>query len=522
MSNRGIEGGPEKNQTEKRGFFRRIYQAMSAGMAMLAFAGPIKDSNNSEKAEKIMSPEAAVEPTTRPESWLEINLGKSEGPVQRKFQWPEFRATFFEGVDERGNAKFNIWSLIAALQVEIPFVDKSEGKVTIQLPFEYARLFAEDAGSDKPLNPDDLKKAREFIDHEFKNQFAEILYGWDWSKKVYGHSKKEKPENMILRSIEVTGTASPEGPQTKGPETITPGNIDPENIALAMKRGRAGLSLSKEWLERSGVNLRQLEDSIFRLQAKELQFTETELLNLENYASRMPGHDDMERIFNLIQSYNQKTIQDRDIIDRLDQLVGAKRMVEITINYEKNENRRILIPIPLLPIIIGIALPGLIRRRNMRKGILESFSPMQNVDLPPQESPKYQEMLERTIIDDLGIFFDNKETIGRGLNYRKLTEDASRRYADSKDDGERELHLAREILEAWKIHDTKCRQEAGFDHDHLEAGLDYENQPHQIKWARMHARALIGLISENRKSGKDYRDALDGKISEMLKKKGER
>jgi hypothetical protein len=366
MSKQGIEGGIEKNQQEERGFFRGVYSAMSVGMAILAFAGPIKDSNKLEKAGNIAESKAVIEPTTRPESWLEMQIKKSEKLTQRKLQWPKIRTTFFEGVDEEKNPKLNIRSLAAVLQAEIPFVDKTNGKITIQLPFKYTCLFAEDEKSEKPLNPDDLKKAEEFIDQEFKNQFAEILYGWDWSKRVYAHSQQEKPEKLAIKSIEVTGTVSSKGQRGKGPETIKPGNVDQDNMGLAMKHGKVGLSLTKEWLERSGVNLQQLEEHAFKVQAKEIQYTDTELLNLENYASKMPGYDVMERIFNLHRNYNLGMIKDKHIVDRLDQLIGTKRMVKITINYEKNEKRRILIPIPLLPIIIGLSLYGLIRRRNSK------------------------------------------------------------------------------------------------------------------------------------------------------------
>ena len=238
------------------------------------------------------------------------------------------------------------------------------------------------------------------------------------------------------------------------------------------------------------------------------------------------GNDEIERIYNLIKDYNAKKIYDKNIIEQLDQMIGMKRLVEITINYGKEEKRRILIPIPLLPIIIGISLPGLVRRRNRKKEteekVAETSSILRATELPPENSPEYQDMKERVIIDDFGMFFDKKETAERGLNYRNLTGDVQRRYNDFKNSAEREMHLTNEILKAWKTHDIKCRQEAGIPPDRIESGLDYENQPYQIRWAKMHARILIILTDKNRRIGRDYRDTLDEMISNILKQKGER
>jgi hypothetical protein len=154
-------------------------------------------------------------------------------------------------------------------------------------------------------------------------------------------------------------------------------------------------------------------------------------------------------------------------------------MVEITINYEGEKKKRFLIPIPLLPIIIGITLPGLIRTIKRKSETENKISKINSstwaTELSPENSPEYQAMRERTIIDDLGMFFDRKETIKRGLDYRKLTSDTQRRFPDFKNEKERELYLASEILKAWETHDKKCRQVAGFSLENLNQELDYEN-----------------------------------------------
>jgi len=526
MRGTNIEKGLQENENKQNVLFLKIYQSMIIGASCLTFAGSIEDSATSKGlADHTLSGNSSIVGIP-PKIGISAETEMSKRYTERDFQWPEIQATFFEGVDQKGNPKFNIWSLVALIQAEIPFTNKENGKITIQLPFEYARLFAQDEKADKLHSPEDLKKIEGFINQEFQKQFTEILYGWDWSKRVYQSHHEESPTNMEIINIEITGTTSPEGPGGKGAETIKYGAVDQENIELALKRGRIGIEIAKEWLGKSGVNLKQLEEAASKIQAKEIQFSNRELFELEMLSRKMRGNDEMERIYNLIKDYNAKKIQDNNIIIQLDQMVGMKRLVEITINYEKKEKRRILIPIPLLPIIIGITLPGLIRKRNRKteteRKVAETSSVVQTTELPPENSPAYQDMKERTIIDDLGMFFDKPETIERGLDYRNLAGNVQMRHNDFNNSAERELYLTNEILKAWKTHDIKCRQEAGISSDRIEKGLDYENQPYQITWARMHARILITLIDENRRGGRDYGETLNEMISNILKQKGER
>ncbi|MFA5871749.1 MAG: hypothetical protein WC858_03410 [Parcubacteria group bacterium] len=511
--------GENKEGEEKKKYFPELYRAMSTGLAMLAFSLPMDNSTKAENREKISNSGKNNPETQMQRDWSDMHIKTAEKFRSGEIQWPEAGCTFFEGVDENGNPKFNIWSLVAILQTEFSYLEKKDGKMTFQIPFEYARLFAGDGKAGKPMNPDHFPAMERYIDRDLKKKFAEILYGWDWNKKVYNNSREKAPEGLEIKSIEITGTASPEG---SSPESIKPGKIDRENLDLALMRGRTALFLSKEWLARSGVDLKKIEEAASRIKAKEIQFSKIELFELKTLAAEMPGSDDMEKIYNLIKRYNEESVEDRSSKRLLEEMLLSKRMVEITIHYEGSRSRRVLIPIPLLPIIISISIPWLIRKRETRKRVLSIAPTVKNTDLPPENSAEYQDIRERTIIDDLGTFFDAKDTVRRGLDYRKITDDVQRRYDYFTNDGARLQYLTNEILKAWRIHDKKCRQEAGLASADLESGLDYESQPYQIKWAKMHAVVLLELIEENRGNKDDYRNILSGKISELLKNKGER
>ncbi|MDP3947135.1 MAG: hypothetical protein Q8Q41_00390 [bacterium] len=149
---------------------------------------------------------------------------------------------------------------------------------------------------------------------------------------------------------------------------------------------------------------------------------------------------------------------------------------------------------------------------------------VKDIELPETESREYQGMEERAYVSDLYVFFDDSDAIRRGINYRVIADEMYRNFDSLKDGGERELVLSYEILKAWKAHDRECRKEAGVSEGELEAGLNYEEQPNQIKWSKMHARALLKLIEEKRKlpvgerETKDYLDMLSPHVRKLLKR----
>jgi hypothetical protein len=491
-----------------------FYKITAVLAAIWALGGPLKDLTQADK--KANSPdrdkiEALNSPsgTSNPMKAETGNLAK-----QREYAFPELRTTFFKE-DASGNPEFNFWSLIAALQAEIPYIDSESGEVNIKIPYEYARLFDRDPKSKEPVHQEDHEKLGKFIEEEFNRQFAEILYGYDWSKDVKNLKQPDIPTELKIEGIEITGTASPEGPRDKGPETIKPGSIDRENLELALKRGRVGLSLTEEWLKKSGVNLNQLEEAARNIQAKEIQFSDDEMKLLADLSKKWKGSYDASRIHRMIIDYNRGQIKDASLVSQLDQIIGSKRMVEITIKYEKNEKRRVLIPIPILPILTGVSLSYLARKKRELRGEISGIPEAVKVtDAPGRETNEGKEMEVQTVVDDLGMFFDREETVRRGIDYRAMAEDVQSKGRHFKDSAEREIYLANKIINSWKEHDAMCRKEAGWSLEHVNQGLDYENQPRQIQWAKVHARVLLEIADENKKTGEDYKSVLERRIAE--------
>jgi len=524
----------------KEGLLRRARILLFAGLALvtpLAAGGKTIEMGDLKTKKKVEQPVdmkndvPLVEEKTESESW--------------RPEIPGVHLTFLEK-DEKGQIRFNPWSILAPVQVELGRVIEKEDQAFFVIPYEYSRLFAAGREAKEPLRPEDHDKVVSWIDNELKKQMADVLYGLDMSKRVYGvYHDEENIRNLKIKDIRVTGLASPEGPREKGPSTLMPGAIDKENIELAETRASAAIDFTKESLSKLGFSSEVIEKAkamAEQIQAKEVQFTDDELRELAAVAQGENGADDLEKIFNLIVNYNNNLVRDKETLAVLDRIVATKRGVEVTVSYEGSRTEKLLVPIPLL-----LVIPPLIREisRRRRKDFGGGERKLPQRKLPPQgttppteriprdqalediirktplpEEGMYEQMEEKTIIDDLYVFFDEPSTIKRGLDYRKIADSVLAAYDGFSDKTDREIFASAQILNSWKRHDVNARREAGWREEDLSAGLDYENQPRQIQWARVHGRAIVELVeAKKQQPAEDYLTLLERQVKRLIQRR---
>ncbi|MEK7600516.1 MAG: hypothetical protein AAB463_00965 [Patescibacteria group bacterium] len=434
-------------------------------------------------------------------------------------KWPDGHLAFFYK-DDKGETRFNPWSLIAPFQIEVSRDIKEEMERTAHLPYEYSRGF----DTATSVDPEGQERLVQYVDQEVEKQLADVLYGFARSKEVYGlHHEQPGLQDVRITRIAVTGLASPEGPEHKGANTLEQEAIDQENIALGELRASHALEAMREGFARKGISADQLEAAAMQVQGEELQFSESEQAELAELAKDENGVDSLEKIFNLIRKYNNNEPLEHK--GRLDEILSSKRGVKITVSYEGDKSETLIIPVPLL-----LFIPLLLPRR--RKG--EDQKPAQperpdrpipdkvrETKLPPSGTPEYEDMEEKTWIDDLYVFTDHRDALRRGLSYRGMISRAANAYDSYADNESRELYWTTEILEAWKHHDRKAREEAGVSEAELDKGLDYENQEQQARWARMHAKALLELAqaAQGKKDDERYdaiTNALERRTTALL------
>ncbi len=440
--------------------------------------------------------------------------------------------TLFKKEEEK--IKINPWVIINPLQMEFSEEIITESECEIDIPYSYARLF----NSSEALDPEDYEKVAGYLEQKIRQEFAEKLVGLDVSKKVHESQQgenKDELNNLRVTDIRVLGTTSPEGPQEEGAQTMAPGKVDEENIELGQERARKTFNTAKKKLEEMGVDMSNIKME-GNIESVELQFSDQELRELSSLASDQEGMDDMEKVFNLIVAYNDGEVKDEEKIKKLDEILAGKRTAKLEIDYEGKQKKVILIPIPLLPI------PFRVRKLNEEEEEDSEEEPEGNgtengsedtsdwddipenvftTDLPDKDTTEYEIMEEETIANDLYVYFDNKEAGEKGLDYRKMADHMEQNYDKFNDNSERENYLTNKILDGWQIHDKECRKEAGVSEDSLEEGLDYKNQESQIKWAKMHARAMLEIVEEKINSGnnKDYSEILSQKSAQLVQRK---
>ncbi len=557
----GKKKSREKLSIFKNKLLKRL--VIPATVAYLAFAPSFK-----LQAQETELPvdKPAKEKTGKdlPMTWQQL-----EEQIKKKIKLPKLETTFLQEND-KGEAEFNYWSILAPVQLEFSRETKSQNEVIANLPYEYARLF----DSAAPLREKDKEKIINNIDQELKNQLGEELIGLDWSQRVHTHHKrKQMPSLTEIDYITLVGTTSPEGPELKGPKTIGPDAIDSENLQLGELRAKNMESVVNKYLQKKGIKITKSGKENMdmtnpaNIKSHEIQFTPKEMEQLAGIARelKVTGADDMEMVYNLIRMYNDDRIDKPILAKQLDKLIAGKRSVVVKLGYENKKDQTLLVPVPLL-----LLLPLILRRRKNKnqppneptvpptepeippteaetppaEGMpeptaetlmpipLENETPLspekitntipENVTplspeeitntinelpqilvgtkLPSPESSEYKNMEEATVCDDLNVFWNDPKVVSRGLNYQGLTDEMKTSYNSFEDNGQRELFLAYKILKAWESNDKLCRKEAGVSNEHLNDYLDYEKQPQQILWSKMHARKMLELIETQKKS----------------------
>lgn len=521
----------------------RRYAKVAVISGLLAFGTPAAAGSGAQKQEtgsKVPMPEEVIS------SGVE-----KERETQKTPWWKEWnlRFTTFEK-NEKGNLQFNWKGIFFPLQIEKQVATQEQNILKVYVPYKYARLF----NLAEPLREEDHEKWSEYVRGEISRQLRDKISLLNVSDKL---KREFRPQvtNPKIKEVRVISTSSPEGEYEMGPQTIIPENIDEKNIELSKLRGQDAYDAVVEELGKLGISKDQIPE--VSINPIELQFTAEEWARLSVLAQDYFGASDVEKIFNMVVEYNDNKIENEALQKELHEIIGSKRSVEIEFELEGGKKDVYTIPLPILL----LALLKL-RRKPELKPTPEPLPGPEPVPTPgprpvpeprpepgPRPTPEPQpepapmpsptpepqpepmpspeplppvqppdvEQEKIALTDDLWLYFDDPETIRRGIDYRKMADVVLANYDKFENNEQRVQYLASMMLDAWVEHDVVCRREAGWDESHLMDSLDYRNQPEQIRWALAHAGVLMKLVEGKRNAVIDEKsiDYFDLMISDV-------
>ncbi len=248
------------------------------------------------------------------------------------------------------------------------------------------------------------------------------------------------------------------------------------------------------------------------MKAVEPQPSIATLEKLSQLAEKYPGNTPAIKLANLMIAYNENRTSKQET-EELNKEVGRDREVVVAVKYKGMKREVHLIPLSVLALLLALPslwrpLISLGRRRREKlpkepkpKGLKvrpEKPFPPQVPDairltkLPPATPEEDKKLRGDALLEDIFPFFGHEKTRKQGVKYTELVDLAVKKLKGKEtDEDQLESELAWEILKQWEERDKK-----------INPNVSYQDDPYQIKQARIHAQIFINMARRKRKEPK--------------------
>ncbi|MBI3963565.1 MAG: hypothetical protein HY341_01055 [Candidatus Kerfeldbacteria bacterium] len=206
--------------------------------------------------------------------------------------------------------------------------------LSLDVPYEHARDFKKATPQEQErMEKDFLSRAKAFVDF-----ILPVVFGPSFFKDDVQRDTAPTSHTNITKT-EVDGSSS-------GEATFRVDSDDPRNQTLSELRGENGALIVKKIYEENGVSF----NAIKHRGVGELHMTPEERAKLREDALELnlanPRTPEEQAILALIEQYNDHHVTEPDVRQRLEEIVGAKRKVAITLEADERTGVLVL-PIPL-------------------------------------------------------------------------------------------------------------------------------------------------------------------------------
>ncbi|MEK7584560.1 MAG: hypothetical protein AAB490_04920 [Patescibacteria group bacterium] len=269
-----------------------------------------------------------------PESLADLGKMFAE-PVSLSFKFPYKQDTwpgrFMSGDDEK------------------PFV------FSVDIPYEYAQDFKKASPEDKAAMEQEMEQnARELLERILPTVTGFSFFKEQVEEDMAAHNRTH------ITEVAIDGFASPEAQDSVG-------RHDPRNQKLSELRAENAAHVIQKLFDARGVEA----DEMNYRGLGELQFADREREQLleDAYSLHIGSESDPQEkaLLELIRQYNDGGITKEDARERLDEIVGSKRKVAVSIAADERTGVLVL-PVPLLLGAAAFIMQRLDRRMRHRSG----------------------------------------------------------------------------------------------------------------------------------------------------------
>ncbi|HEV7702084.1 MAG TPA: hypothetical protein VGO63_01410 [Candidatus Paceibacterota bacterium] len=335
----------------------------------------------------LLGPSIALAENTKPtfqDTKQDVKIEPSKGyPKGVEVDFILLRAGLSRGAKNEQGELYNLpWYEIPLVTIDFATTSNENPTVSIPLHMDLAKQFNTADFS----NQEELESLKSNIDQELKKEFVRQLSTLSFDNKstedVYRmFNEADLYSKMQIKSVNIVGSASPEGPSNRGSSTLR--TVDKENESLAKLRAEKGYELFKENLQQHGVNIVDLDQKV-SITAAEAQFTEEDNERIDKIIEMsqkfgLKGVNREEKLFSTIRLYNDGKIDrlnpgNSELVKSLQELLDSKRQVTIRVTFEGANQKDFVVAFPLLPLLLllgafayGPKLEHKLRKRRLER-----------------------------------------------------------------------------------------------------------------------------------------------------------
>jgi len=280
------------------------------------------------------------------------------------------------------NVAEHMYNIAFPATIGIQTEEKVKGNFEVNIPHVYGEDFETVATTEEgeERKEEMTRYIEEKLKETFGNEVRKSIFPVEFFETTtFKNFQKDYPEqakrileynHLTPTKIKITGSSSPEA-VIHGPKSLIPGNIEQENLDLAKKRAQNPVII--EALKKAGI---EIDESVpISYESVETQFTDADIDSLTHLAidNKYLDKDEnkeekiLKAIEILVSDYSTDKLKGTELEKALDSIVGDKRYVVVSLEFETEQSETYFMPIPITLFLLSLAVHKLLNRKRKKE-----------------------------------------------------------------------------------------------------------------------------------------------------------